>query len=122
MSSTNDTTNTASTQVELINLDRFKEAINDHSNPSYAKIQKLAVELLADCYSPIQVMKACNDFRTGLFFLARNSPMPENELENSLQVLNQIDYLLGSGIVQHEAAMFRMIKSLNPDMVFPEVQ
>ncbi len=122
MSTRNDTNNTASKFIEPINLDLFREAQNDVNNPVYKSIQEKVIDFLATTYSPIEVMQACTDCRAGLFVLAKDNAISSHDVERSFNIINQIDIILGAGIVEHESAMFRLVQSRNKDLVLPQIQ
>lgn len=122
MSLTNDTTNTASMGAQPINLELFKEAQNDVNNPVYTTIQAKVIDFLATTYSPIEVMQACTDCRAGLLVLAKDNAIATHDIERSFNIINQIDNILGAGIVEHESAMYRLVISRNQDLVIPQIQ
>lgn len=121
MSSTDNTVHT-SNFVEPINLDLFREAQNDFTNPVYLPIQAKVIDFLSTTYSPIEVMQACTDCRAGLMVLGKDNAIATHDVERAFNIINQIDNILGAGIVEHESAMFRLVKSRNPDLALPQIQ
>jgi hypothetical protein len=100
----------------------FREAQNDVNNPVYKSIQDKVIDFLATTYSPIEVMQACTDWRSGLLVLAKDNAICTHDIERSFNIINQIDNILGAGIVEHESAMFRLVQSRNKDLVIPQIQ
>jgi hypothetical protein len=122
MSSTDNTTNTASNEAKAVNLELFMESIRDYKNPFYANIQEKVKELLANTYSPIEIAQALSDCKAGLFALAKDNLVQDFNIERAFNIVVEIDRILGSGIVEQEAAMYRLVQSRNPDFVAPPIQ
>lgn len=107
--------------AQPVNLERFKEALNDVNNPVYATLQAKVIDFLATTYSPIEVMQACTDCRSGLMVLAKDNAIATHDLERAFNIINQIDNIIGSGIVEHESALFRLVLNHNPNLKLPEI-